>query len=302
MGIFGTGYTQPGKGVDKNEPKKRGPFLFFEIIWHKFMKFLGANCLYAMTSIIWLALLWFFGKIIIANTGVAERLAQNLLVQNPAFTIEEIAANVSLILETLFVVSVFTLWGSGPATAAYAYIGRCFTRGEHAWIISDGLDKFKENFKQGMLVLLIDAVILVFGLNAMYFYHTLYAQSQSALWLALEYIMLVLLVLYTMMHPFIYQIMITFECGIGAIYKNALILTLAKLPVNIILNFIGAALIFGVFWSISNPIVAVLLLLIFGLCFTLYPRDFYAARVIERSILRDIKAKQPKIEYIEEEQ
>ena len=29
MGIFGGGYDKPGKGVDKNEPKKKGFFLFF---------------------------------------------------------------------------------------------------------------------------------------------------------------------------------------------------------------------------------------------------------------------------------
>ena len=28
MGIFGGSYDKPGKGVDKNEPKKKGFFLF----------------------------------------------------------------------------------------------------------------------------------------------------------------------------------------------------------------------------------------------------------------------------------
>ena len=32
MGIFGGGYDKPGKGVDKNEPKKKGFFLFFDIL------------------------------------------------------------------------------------------------------------------------------------------------------------------------------------------------------------------------------------------------------------------------------
>ena len=45
MGIFGGGYDKPGKGVDKNEPKKKGFFLFFDIVIRKFTKFLGANCL-----------------------------------------------------------------------------------------------------------------------------------------------------------------------------------------------------------------------------------------------------------------
>ena len=35
MGIFGGGYDKPGKGVDKNEPKKKGFFLFFDIDVYK---------------------------------------------------------------------------------------------------------------------------------------------------------------------------------------------------------------------------------------------------------------------------
>lgn len=33
------GYDKPGKGVDKNEPKKKGFFLFFDIVIRKFTNF-----------------------------------------------------------------------------------------------------------------------------------------------------------------------------------------------------------------------------------------------------------------------
>lgn len=304
MGLFGGGFTKPGKGVDKNEPKKKGFFLYFDIIIHKFMKLLGANCLYALTSIVWLFLLIFFGRMIFMNTGIVESMANKIFSIDSSFSIGDIQASVSIMLEFLFAVGVFSLWGSGPASAAYAYINRCFTRGEHAWITGDGADKFKENFKQGMFVVIVDAVVLFLGLNAIYFYYTMYANSDTfgILWVILLYILILGFVIYTMMHPYLYQIMVTFDCKIGALYKNALLITLAKLPINLILTVVSAAVILCVFQFISNPIVSALLLLIFGLCFTCYPRDFYAARVIERSILRDIKVKQTKIEYIEEEQ
>ncbi len=305
MGIFGGGYTAPGKGVDKNEPKKKGFFLFFDIIVHKFMKILGANCLYALTSILWLLILMFFGRIVVTGTGIAEAMSNRIISLNSldsSFTAEEIQGSVSVFLELLFAVGVFSLWGSGPASAAYAYINRCFTRGEHAWIVSDGKDKFKENFKQGMVVVLIDAVFLFFGLNAIYFYHSMYVNSQSAefLWLILIYVLILAFVVYTMMHPYLYQIMVTFDCKIGALYKNALLISIAKLPVNLILTAVCSGIILLIFQFISNPVISALLLLIFGLAFTCYPRDFYAARVIERSILKDMKAKQAKIEYIDD--
>lgn len=300
MGLFGGGYEKPGKGVDKNEPKKKGFFLFFDILIHKFSKLLGANCLYTMTSILWIAILYFFGGIILSGTNIVSSVAAAMGAQS-GVSAEEVQGSIMVLLQFTFAFGIFSLWGSGPATAAYAYIHRCFTRGEPVWVASDGKDKFKENFKQGMIVVLIDAVILVFGLNAMYFYHSLYISLQSVLWLMLSYITLLAMVIYTMMHPYIYQIMITFECGIWTVYKNALLITLAKLPGNLFTFLVGAAVIFILF-TVLNPIVAALIIAVIGLCLICYPGHFYAARVIENSILKDLKKKQPNIEYIGEEE
>lgn len=301
MRIFGGGYTKPGKGVDKHEPKKKGFFLFFDILIRKFSKIIGANCLYTMTSIIWIAILYFFGGIVLSGTNIVSNISSAIAASQSGISPEEMQGSVMVLLQLAFAMGIFSLWGSGPVSAAYAYVHRCFTRGEPVWIMSDGIDKFKENFKQGMFVVLIDAVILVFGLNAAHFYYSFYVAYESIIWLLLSYIMLLVLIVYTMMHPYIYQIMVTFECKIWTIYKNAILITLAKLPGNVFTLFVGAAVIFMLF-TLLNPFAAALILVIAGLCLTCYPGHFYAARVIERSILRDMKTKQPKVEYIGEEE
>lgn len=301
MGIFGGGYTKEGKGVDKNEPKKKGFFLFIDILIHKISKLIGANCLYTMTSIIWIAVLYFLGGLMISSTEIVGSIAERINAVEAGINQEEMQGSIMLLLQLVFSIGIFTLWGSGPASSAYAYINRCFTRGEHAWVVSDGVDKFKENFKQGMLVVLFDLIILVFAVNAMHFYHVLYTGTSNILWLVLEYLIIMVLIVYTMMHPYIYQIMVTFECSIWSIYKNALIITFAKLPVSFILLSLGTAVIFALF-TYLNPLAAALIAVIAGLCITRYPSEFYAARVIERSILKDMKEKQPKIEYIEEDE
>lgn len=301
MGIFGGGYTKEGKGVDKNEPKKKGFFLFIDILIHKISKLIGANCLYTMTSIIWIAVLYFLGGLMISSTEIVGSIAERINAVEAGINQEEMQGSIMLLLQLVFSIGIFTLWGSGPASSAYAYINRCFTRGEHAWVVSDGVDKFKENFKQGMLVVLFDLIILVFAVNAMHFYHVLYTGTSNILWLVLEYLIIMVLIVYTMMHPYIYQIMVTFECSIWSVYKNALIITFAKLPVSFILLSLGTAVIFALF-TYLNPLAAALIAVIAGLCITRYPSEFYAARVIERSILKDMKEKQPKIEYIEEDE
>ena len=283
MGIFGGGYDKPGKGVDKNEPKKKGFFLFFDIVIRKFTKFLGANCLYAITSIIWIAILYIFGGIVLSSTHIVQNVSDTIISLGTESSAENVQGSIMILIQLAFSIGVFTFWGSGPATAAYSYITRCFTRGEHTWVLSDGADKFKENFKQGMVVVLIDAVLLVFGLNAILFYHSLYVSTGSMLWMMLLYVMILVLVVYTMMHPYLYQIMV------------------AKLPGNFFTTLIGV-LIYGALFTFVNPLAAAIIVVVIGLCVTCYPPQFYAARVIERSILKDMKEKQPKVEYIGEEE
>lgn len=301
MGIFGGVYMKEGKGVDKNEPKKKGFFLFIDVLMHKISKIIGTNCLYALTSIIWIAILYMFFGILIGNTGVVASIAKTISETDASISTEEMQGSIILLLQLVCTMGIFSMWGSGPASAAYAYIHRCFTRGEHAWVLSDGKDKFKENFKQGMLVVLFDAIVLIFAINAGYFYYTLYIGTANFIWLALSYIIVLIFLIYTMMHPYIYQIMVTFECSIWSIYKNALIITIAKLPVNFLLLVISGVVIYAMF-TFVNPLAASLIILIAGLCLTSFPSHFYAARVIERTILKDIKEKQPKIEYIGEDE
>lgn len=301
MGIFGGGYMKPGKGVDKNEPKKKGFFLFFDILFHKLSKFIGANCLYTLVSVVWIAILYLFAGFILSGTNIVNNISGSIGAVDGGVTMDELQGSITIMLQFTFALSVFALWGSGPASAAYAYINRCFTRGEHAWIVSDGKEKFKENFKQGMFVVIADAVVLVLGINAMHFYWSFYVSTHSFIWMLLTYIMMLAFLIYTMMHPYLYQVMITFQCKIGTLYKNALLMTLAKLPGNVFALAVSAAVL-ALAFTFINPVAASLFIAVLGLCLTRYPGEFYAARVIERSILKDMKEKQPKIEYIGEEE
>lgn len=295
MGLFGGGYDKPGKGVDKNAPKKKGFFLFWDIVAGKFMKFIQVNSMYSLISVLWLGVMYFAAVFLISGQLVPTLLNDGLLA-------EENIGTFVFGFGSMFAVAVILLWGSGPASAAYSYITRCYTRGEHAWIMSDGKDKFKENFKQSILAAVIDFVILVLGINALYFYYSAYVMYGSFLWMALCYITFLLILIYTMIHPYLYQLMVTFECSFMQLYKNAVLLTLAKLPMNFLLTFIEAALIFAVFNFVS-PAIAILFTLILGPCVMRFPSEFYAARVIERSILKDMKQKTPpaKIEYLDDE-
>ncbi len=298
MGIFGGGYDKPGKGVDKNAPKKKGFFLFWEIIARKFTKFLQANIMYALTSIIWLAVLYFFMKGVLI--GYEDKIQQVLIASGGTDT-QEAAGMLILTFTLMFVVGEFMLWGFAPVSAAFAYILRCFTRSEHVWIMSDGFAKFKENIKQSLVVLLTDVLVMLFGFNALMFYYSAYVNMGGTVWLILCYVTFLLILIYTMIHPYLYQIMITFKCSVGQLYKNSVLLALGKLPMNFLLLIVQALVIFLAFLSM-NPMFALILTVLIGPCFMCYPSQFYAARVIEKTILNDMEKKTPavKITYLDE--
>ena len=51
-GFFGFGnYAKEGKGVSKNEPKKRSLFAFFELFFRKFWRLIKLNLLYLLACI-----------------------------------------------------------------------------------------------------------------------------------------------------------------------------------------------------------------------------------------------------------
>ncbi len=51
-GLFGLfNYSKEGPGVDKNAPKKRSFFVFFEIYWRKFWKLFQANVLFLLVNL-----------------------------------------------------------------------------------------------------------------------------------------------------------------------------------------------------------------------------------------------------------
>ena len=239
----------------------------------------------------------------------ADRLIQ-LTVESIGGTEEESVASMQyfyFLFSSMVTVLLFNGFGSGPASAAYAYIMRCYTRGEHAWIISDGWDKFKENLKHSILILVLDIVVILLGANAISFYRAFAQQMEggmATLFSMIQYFTIVVLFLYMMMHMYIYQIMVTYECKFSELLKASAMMMLAKLPMSVLLTAISMGLIMFMFLMIGNPMVSIIIYIVLGVMFFRYPFEFYASRVIEKNIKAVKKANkknEAKITYLEEE-
>lgn len=278
MGMFGGGYAKPGPGVDKEAPKKKGIFLYFEIFTRKFWKLIQVNLLYFLTSLPIIAIYYILAPVTSKSIG-------SLIPE--AINDSDMMATAQMGFRAMFSMILFMLWGSGPSTAAYTFVTRNFVREKHSWIFSDFFTKFKENFKQGIIVVIIDVAVLFLSYTALPLYYYQYTATNSVLWLVICYVIALSLFIYTIIHYYIYQLMITFECTTMQLYRNSVVMAFAKLPMNIVFTIMALVLIYLAF--MVNAMISLVLSAVIWTSVVIFPIVFYTSRVIQKSFLDKIQ-------------
>lgn len=263
MGLFNN-YDKPGKGIDKDAPKKKGIFLYFELLWRKLGLLVKSNMLYFLVSIPVILIYHFASWFVLTNLTRSGNPSQHFIL-------------ISAILLTI-------LWGTGPVSCGYAYLMRNFAREEHVFLTSDFFEKIKENFKLGNAMLAADIVVLFTGTIALRFYMQLFKSGHAFA----KYIICILIIaamFYTFMHYYVYEFAVTFENKVGATIKNSLIMSAATLPMNLLLTIFITFITYLVF-GFFTPIAIVFLSLFFWISLMRFPIDFYVARVIKRKLIK----------------
>lgn len=280
MGFLGFGdYNKPGKGVSKNVPEKKGFFLFWDILFHKITKIIGANAMYTLCSVLWLVFLavicmpFITGATAEGVVGIFTEAGQEIDLEGADEMLRLMYINGAFL--------VFNLLGSGPVSASYAYIVKCFAHRQHVWIMAEGWREFKENFKQSAVVLLINTIVLVAGCTAVKFYYAL--AGEQPIFGVFLYIMFVFLLLFMWMQFYIYQLMTSVKCTIKQLYKNAAIFAITKLPVNLLLTLLSVAVSALVFMYVSNFLSILIIMGIVGMCFTRFAIEFSASRTVSKA-------------------
>lgn len=226
MGIFNRNYSTPGPGISKNAPKKKGLNLFYDIFFRKFWKLIQLNVIYIIT------LLPTFAIVFVLSGMISNKLGINMdalsALSGAAFS-EIDAARISITADLMIrlIISIFftVFWGGGPATAGFVYILRSFIREESVFLMSDYFARIKSNFKQSIAVWIIDVIVFIVMCYAYFFYGTL-----TNIMFYLKYVILVLAFFYTILHLFLYHLLITYRLTIVKLYKNSALFALSSLP------------------------------------------------------------------------
>ncbi len=230
MALFKGALAKEGKGVGKNE--KKSPFrLFFQIYQRKFWKLCQVGFLYLIACIptffVASRLCGIVTDILINDSMIAA-------IKSQASGVESLIMLVKVVYTGVITLFLTAVWGMGPVTAGYTYVLRNYSREEHAWPWSDFWEHTKKNFFQALVVWLVDMVAFWLLLVAFSFYTSV-----------LKYVIVCIMLAYTLMHFYIYQLMVTYKLKLKEIYKYSFLLAVAALPVNLLVLVVAAALHLG---------------------------------------------------------
>jgi len=229
-GFFGFfDFTRPGPGVPKNAPPKSRPRVFFEVFGRKFGKIIQINLLFTLFNIPGLVLLF---------------VGSQFMFPSILFDDIEVDLYLRLMFGAFFIC--FPVLCFGPAQAGMTFCLRNFSREEHAFVWSDFKEHGLNNFKQGILICLIDFVMFLLLCIAINFYG--YQIGEQRFWAIFTFGVIALaFLLFIMMHLYIYPMLVTFHITVKQLYKNALIFATIRFIPNLGVLLLCAAIIFATF-------------------------------------------------------
>jgi len=269
VGFF-PNYEKAGAGIDKNAPKKRGIFLYFELIGRYLWKFIKANMLYTAISIPVLMVYHYLFLCVFGTIYGAD--AELVLVNHSALT---------------FTVLLAIFWGTGPVSCGFTHLLRGMAREEHIWISLDFFKKTKESFKHGLVFLIVDILVLVISIPSISIYLSL-IENKGGIYIIPMAIIIIGLVIYTAMHYYMYEFEITFENTVKEIYKNSLLMAIATFPMIILTGGIICLLSYFVLGILPSAGI-IMIGFLFWVGLMRFIIDFYAARFIKKHFLKEAK-------------
>ncbi len=252
MGLF-NGFIKPGKGVKKSDVTKSFGFKrFFTTFGDKFWKLVTLNLLFFLVNAPVFALFAYVAGV----GGVPYHTPTNVLFQplygvllhgeNPALNTLygvvgiQIQHNYpSAITFTLLGAGLLLLLTFGMASAALTYLQRGFVKGDPMDVAEDFFGCIKKNWKQSILLGLVDILLLfVIAFDVVSYLFV----EQSFGFLILLYLTLVLSGIYLMMRPYLYLMCVTFDIRIPKMIKNAWILAISGIGRNLLGGIAAAAM------------------------------------------------------------
>ncbi len=297
---FFSGHNKAGKGITKKQvefDKKLGFGFFFKLMKTRLGKFSGTNLTFALCNIFFFVALFGLAGLFDDSTATA---ANPLYAQISAAAINDtgpgiaslysvycastgirIVSDVSNALMNTIYVLILTF---GVSTIGMVYNIRNVCTGEYVDTWHDFFYAIKRNFKQGIIIGILDAVII-----CLLVYDILAYGSESGnefIWLVFYYASIVFIAVYYVMRFYIYLQLVTCEMSIGKMIKNSFLLTVLGIKRNFV-GLLGAILfvLLLLYAYILLPQFTFILLCMFVFSFLTYIGVYCAYPILKKYVI-----------------
>lgn len=143
-------------------------------------------------------------------------------------------------LNLLFLIFCLPIVTIGPAIAALTKITRYYVEGKPVFLLSDFWDAFKENFLQGFIIGLIDAVLIAGSIQGFLYYMVKFHAGQWA-YIILAVLTILVLVFVVFANFYVFLVSVTIKLKLFGVIKNAVMFIFIGARTNFLtLLFTGA--------------------------------------------------------------
>ena len=235
--------NRDGKGVYEQENRKPNLKFFFVLLWRKFTQLLQLNVimLLQVLPILGIVLINIFGArtsnvsapLYAPLYGISKIVDSPTLLNKLDLVSKQIEAPLitPLMLGGMAALGLFLFVTFGWQNVGAAYVLRGLFRGEPVFIFSDFFYGIKKNWKQGLVVGMLDFVCSSVLVIDIYFFITSASTLANDIMLG---IMVGVALIYVFMRFYIYQLLITFDMKTVKILKNSLIFAILGIFRNLL--------------------------------------------------------------------
>ena len=154
----------------------------------------------------------------------------------------------------------------GFADAGFTHVARNTARDKHSFGLSDFFETIKKNWKQALIINIINILVTVLDVYALYYYW--FAEKSIGQTVGLG-IALFVAFIFSVMKFYIWTLTISFKLTVKQIYSNSFKLAIANLKMNLLCVFVHLlvlALYFLVVWFLGKFSIVIALAFVLFVC------------------------------------
>lgn len=272
-------FTRPGRGVDKNAKPKNAFFRFFELLISRISKLVVFNIMYFICILPIICAVITFGSSLF--NVPAELVSQTVFfnwMMRLSFWLPTPISFALLAISIIFY---------GPITCGFSYAMRNFVSGRHAWY-SDMFSRAMKNFKQGLVLGLIDILVVVCVALYVATDFSVISGGMYYMYTAFRIIAVIVAIFYVFMRYYLYNLAITFDLPLNGIFKNAYIFGVLGFGRNILTTVLSIITLIA---FTSTVYIDVFLMATFAFSFCGFLSNFATYPVIKKYMI-DVQEKE----------